>query len=171
MSGDAAFVVHDAFEVMSHVPNLFSLTDMRIVAPGTVPASSFAGALITTFLAPQSRWNFAFSNEVNKPVDSTTTSTPSSFHGSFVVSFSEINFTGTSSIKSPCSLWLISYSHFLYTVSYCKRYASDSSDPRSFTATISISGRSHAILRNARPIRPKPLIATLIFFIRSIIPF
>jgi len=34
--------------------------------------------------------------------------------------------------------------------------------PRSFTATISISGRSHAIFKNARPILPNPLIATLI---------
>ena len=54
ISGDAAFVVQDAFEVTSQVPNLFSLTHIKIIAPG-VPHSPLAGAEITTFFAPASR--------------------------------------------------------------------------------------------------------------------
>src|SRR3989344_8637786 len=41
--------------------------------------------------------------------------------------------------------------------------------PRSFTAIISISGLSQATFKNALPILPKPLMATLIFFILNII--
>src|SRR3989344_3928323 len=36
--------------------------------------------------------------------------------------------------------------------------------PKSFTATISISGLSQAIFKNALPILPKPLMPTLIVF-------
>ena len=92
MSGEAALVVQDALDVMSHVPNLSSLTPRSIVSPATEP-SPLDGALMTTFLAPQSIWNLAFSNAVNNPVDSTTTSMPKSPHGSLVVSFSEMYFT------------------------------------------------------------------------------
>ena len=41
----------------------------------------FAGAVITTFLAPAARCFAASSRLVNNPVDSNTTSTPRSFHG------------------------------------------------------------------------------------------
>ena len=55
--------------------------------------------------------------------------------------------------------------NFPYTVSYFKRYAIPSISPRSFTATISISGRALAILKKALPILPNPFIPTLIFFV------
>ena len=42
-----------------------------------------AGALITTFLAPALRCIAALSRAVKRPVDSTTTCTPSLPHGSF----------------------------------------------------------------------------------------
>ena len=41
-----------------------------------------AGAVMTTFFAPALRCSCAFSRSVNSPVDSKTTSTPRSFHGS-----------------------------------------------------------------------------------------
>src|SRR3989344_3710778 len=44
-----------------------------------------------------------------------------------------------------------------------------SSEPKSFTATISISGRSQATFKKALPILPKPLMPTLIVFIYVII--
>ncbi len=54
ISGLAAFVVHEAFEVMAQVPNFFSFTPSRIVS-AFIPSPSFDGAVITTCFAPQSR--------------------------------------------------------------------------------------------------------------------
>ena len=104
ISGDAAFVVQDAFDVISQVPNLSSFTPNNIVSPCIEPSPPFDGAEITTFLAPQSMWNFALSYEVKSPVASTTTSILKSFQGSFVVSFSEINF-----ITFPLATKLLSF--------------------------------------------------------------
>ena len=47
-----------------------------------VASGFFAGALIRTFFAPPAKWSSAFSRLVKNPVDSRTTSTPRSFHGS-----------------------------------------------------------------------------------------
>ena len=53
------------------------------LTPSTmVMSSSLAGAEMMTFFAPASRWPLALVASVNRPVDSTTTSTPSDFHGS-----------------------------------------------------------------------------------------
>ncbi len=51
ISGLEAFVVQEAFEVISHTPNLSSFTPRSIVSPGKDP-SPLLGAEITTFLAP-----------------------------------------------------------------------------------------------------------------------
>ena len=57
--------------------------------PITIVTSSLeAGAEMMTFLAPPSRCALALVASVKKPVDSTTTSTPRSFHGSSAGSFS-----------------------------------------------------------------------------------
>ena len=54
------------------------------LAPITmVMSSSVAGAEMMTFFAPPSRCLRASAALVKNPVDSTTTSTPSSFHGRF----------------------------------------------------------------------------------------
>jgi hypothetical protein len=47
-----------------------------------VMSSFFAGAEMMTLRAPASRWARAFVASVKCPVDSMTTSAPSSFHGS-----------------------------------------------------------------------------------------
>ena len=56
----------------------------------------------------------------------------------------------TSSLSEPC------------TESYFRRWASVSVSIRSLIPTISMPGRSMAALNTIRPIRPNPLIATLI---------
>ena len=58
---------------------MLSFTPMQIVTSG-----SFAGALINTRFAPALvKCSSAFSRLVNNPVDSSTTSTSSFFHGRF----------------------------------------------------------------------------------------
>jgi hypothetical protein len=53
------------------------------LAPRTTVKSSFlAGAEMMTFCAPPSRWALALVASVKNPVDSMTTSAPSSFQGS-----------------------------------------------------------------------------------------
>src|SRR3989304_3778478 len=47
----------------------------------TVMSSPLPGALITTFFAPPCRWPRAFSAWVKRPVDSSTSSTPTWPHG------------------------------------------------------------------------------------------
>ena len=76
--GPRQLVVQDALEMMFWLPSyLSSLTPMTMVM-----SSPFAGAEMTTFSAPASRWPLAFSASVKMPVDSTTTSTPRSPQGS-----------------------------------------------------------------------------------------
>ena len=53
-----------------------------------VMSSFLAGAEMITFLAPPSRWALALVASVKKPVDSMTTSTPRSPHGSCAGSLS-----------------------------------------------------------------------------------
>src|SRR5665213_2803571 len=71
-------VVQDPFELMKSVAgsNWSSFTSKMSVASG-----SWAGAEITTHLAPASRYAAAFWRLVFLPVDSITTSTPSARHG------------------------------------------------------------------------------------------
>jgi hypothetical protein len=77
-SGARQFVVQDALEMMVCEPSYASsFTPMTTVRSGSV-----AGAEMTTFFAPASRCLLAASRLVNRPVDSTTTSTPRSFQGS-----------------------------------------------------------------------------------------
>src|SRR6478735_7554774 len=87
--GATQFVVHDAFEMMwcCSASYLSSLTPSTIVMSGSV-----AGAEITTLAAPAVRCCDAPSRSVKRPVDSTTTSTSTSFQGSAVGSRSESTF-------------------------------------------------------------------------------
>src|SRR5262249_23694931 len=73
------FVVQLALEIMlCRAASYFSwLTPIT-----TVMSSPLAGAEMITFFAPAVMWPFVFSASVNRPVDSTTYSTPSCFHGS-----------------------------------------------------------------------------------------
>ena len=49
-----------------------------------VMSSPLAGAEMTTFLAPPTRWDLASSAFVNRPVDSTTTSAPTEAQSSLL---------------------------------------------------------------------------------------
>src|SRR5690242_6875678 len=78
-SGARQLVVQEAFEMMVSVDLILSS-----LTPNTkVPSTSVPGAEMITFFAPAARCAAALSRLVNRPVDSITTSTPSSFHGSF----------------------------------------------------------------------------------------
>ena len=71
-------------------------------------SGSVAGAEMITFLAPASRWPLALAALVNKPVDSTTTSTPRSPHGKAAgpsLTASALIFAGpTTMVSSPSRL-------------------------------------------------------------------
>ncbi len=88
--GARQFVVQEAFEMMW----CSSLLYWSSFTPMTMVMSSFlAGAEMTTFLAPASRCALALVPSVKKPVDSTTTSTPSSPQGRLAGSRSESTLT------------------------------------------------------------------------------
>ena len=71
--------MHDAFETMSC--RLGSYVS-KLTPSTTVTSGSFAGAETITFFAPASRCLAASARARKRPVDSITTSTPSSSHGS-----------------------------------------------------------------------------------------
>ena len=83
--GTRQFVVQEAFEriVCFDGSYFFSFTPSTIVM-----SSPFAGAEMITFFAPPSMCLRASFASVNRPVDSSTTSTPRSRHGSRAGSFS-----------------------------------------------------------------------------------
>src|SRR6201996_4068664 len=84
--GAKQLVVHEAFETI-----VWSAFNWVWLTPITkVGVSSFAGALITTFLAPASICFWAVSWVRNKPVDSITTSAPTSLHLRLAGSFSAV---------------------------------------------------------------------------------
>ena len=74
--GAKQFVVQDAFEIIDILGSYLSL-----LTPITNIGASFDGALIKTFLAPESKWACAFSKVVNTPEQSKTYSTPSAPQG------------------------------------------------------------------------------------------
>ena len=135
--GATQFVVHDAFEMMWCCSESYwsSLTPRTSVMSGSV-----AGAEMTTFSAPAARCWDAPSRSVKRPVDSMTTSTPMSFHGSAEGSRSESTRTElppTEIASSECST---SWSSTPRVESYLSMCARISGAARSFTATISNPG-------------------------------
>src|SRR5208283_123210 len=94
--GARQFVVQEALEITgcsfgSYLPSLTPIT--------RVGQSPLAGAVITTFFAPATRWPLAFSTSVNSPVDSITTSTPNCFQGNW-----EGSLALTTNIFSPLTM-------------------------------------------------------------------
>src|SRR3989344_3431142 len=125
--------------------------------------SSLEGADRMTFLAPASRCFCAVTLSRNRPVDSITTSAPTSFHFRLAGSRSCVRriflplttrvlpSTETSPLKRPC------------TESYCSMYARYSGSRRSLMPTTSMSLKFWMAERSTlRPMRPKPLIPILI---------
>src|SRR5574341_184874 len=151
------FVVHDAFETIRCFAGSYacSLTPRTIVTSG-----SFAGAVIMTFLAPACRCLEAVAVSRKMPVDSTTTSTPRSFHGSAAGSFSlhtRISRPSTK-IASPFASTLAA--SVPWTESCFSRCARVFASAKSLTATTSMSLASRAVRKKTRPMRPNPLTPT-----------
>src|SRR5438128_1390706 len=133
------------------------------LTPITMVMSSFlAGAEMTTFLAPAPRCALAFSASVNRPVDSTTYSTPRSFHGSWPGSFTARTFTERSATRMVSPSARTSSGRLPRMESYLSRWASVRASVMSLTATNSSSRSCRAALRMLRPMRPNPLMPTRI---------
>src|SRR6266536_5108462 len=127
-----------------------------------VMSSPLAGALMITFWAPASMCLRASSALVNRPVDSTTISAPSSFQGRLAGSFSATTLSGVPSTTRPSSSYPTSPWNRPSTESYFSRFARVLGSVRSLTATKSKSAPLCLAARNRfRPIRPNPLIPIL----------
>ena len=150
--------MHDAFEMTWCVAGSYCSWLTPIT---NVPSGPVAGAVMMTFLAPAAMCLAASSRLVNLPVHSNTTSTPRSFQGSAAGSFcdSTWNLSPFTLIQpSPAS---IVASRLPRTESYLSRCASVLVSVMSLTATKSKSLLPSAARMMLRPIRPKPLMPTL----------
>src|SRR5215831_18329190 len=158
-SGARQFVVHDAFEMIWCLAGsyLSSLTPRT-----TLKSWPLAGAVMMTFLAPAAMCLAAPSRFVNRPVDSNTTSTPRSFHGSCEGSRNDrtLNSSPSTEMISPLFDSTLAL-RFPSTESYFSRCASVAALVRSLTATKSIFLSPSAARMMLRPIRPNPPMPTL----------
>src|SRR5919204_1046110 len=154
------FVVHDAFEMMRCLAGsyAFSLTPST-----TVTSGSLAGAVMMTFLAPAAMCLLAVAVSRKIPVDSTTTSTRSSFQGSAAGSLIAQTRISRPFTKMASPLAVTSAFSPPWTESCLSRWARVLASARSLTPTTSISlPASRAVRKNTRPMRPKPLTPTRI---------
>src|SRR5215212_1213850 len=170
-TGPRQLVVHDAFEITS----CWSASYASSFTPSTsVTSGSLAGAEMITFLAPASRCLAASSRLVKSPVDSTTTSAPTSAHGRAAGSRSENTRSSLPSMMRPLSLASTSPGKGPRIESYLSRWASVSLSVMSLTPTQSMSAgvvlpeegsprsaRACAARNTLRPMRPKPLMPAL----------
>ena len=150
-------MVHDALEMMwCDFGSYFSSLTPRT----TEKSGFFAGAVMMTFFAPAARCFAAASRSVNSPVDSNTTSTPRSFHGSCAGSFTDStwNVSPSTEILSPSAL--IFDFRLPRIESYLSRCASVAAFVRSLTATKSRSFDPSDARMMLRPMRPNPLMPT-----------
>ena len=115
-----------------------------------------------TFLTVPFRCAFAFSPSVNNPVDSTTTWAPNEVQSRSAGSFSLNTLTGFLLIRRFPSLSSTLPSNFPRTESYLRRCARTSGLVMSLIPTISIRGSLEEHRTRFLPMRPNPLIATLI---------
>ena len=134
--GTKQLVVQDAFDTTKS----FAGSYWSSFTPTTkVASASLAGAEMITREAPASRWAAASEREVNRPVDSTTTSTPSESHGSAFGSRSERTAIGSPSTTIDASATPMSPSKRPCVESKRSRWARVFGEVRSFTATTSTS--------------------------------
>ncbi len=135
-----------------------------------VMSSPLAGAEITTFFAPPARWPLAFSASVNRPVDSMTISAPTEDQGSLAGSFSANTLISLPSIlrSLPTASTVPGYGPNVE--SYLKRFAFIFASVRSLIATTWMSGFLREARMTRRPMRPKPLMPTLMAMDKSSVP-
>ena len=123
------------------------------------------GAEIITFFAPAVMCFPAVALSKKKPVDSITTSISKSFQGKLAGSFSAYTLTFLPFTIIALSSALISALMMPCTESYFNKCASVLLSVRSLMATISMRSSFNMIRNVTLPIRPKPFMATFIFFI------
>src|SRR6202162_4355445 len=167
--GATQFVVHEALDTMWCVAGSYASSFTPIT---TVMSSSLAGAEMMTFFAPASRCARAVGPVVNRPVDSITTSTPRSRHGSLAGSRSARILIDLSPTRMVSPDTDTSSARVPSTVSYLSRCAIVAMSPRSFAATISMPRSpcpALAARQQLRPIRPKPLIPTRIVTVLNLL--
>src|SRR5919199_1709429 len=158
-TGARQLVVHDALEMTWWLSG--SYASSKLTPRATVTSGSVAGAEMITLWAPASRCLAASSRLVKKPVDSITTSTPRSLHGSAAGSRSASTRTSRPSTCSASPATSTVPGKGPKTESYLSRCASVRASVMSLTATISMSASdSCAARKTLRPMRPKPLIPT-----------
>src|SRR3954463_5647090 len=157
--GTRQLVVQEAFEMIACFAGsyLSLFTPMQIVM-----SSPFAGAEITTFLAPAARCLDALSLSVKRPVLSSTNSTPRSFHGSFSGSLIADTLRIFPFTTSASALASTVPGNRPCTESYLSRCASVFVSVMSLTPinSISVCCAIVAARRTLRSRRPNPLIPT-----------
>src|SRR5215470_3951093 len=165
-TGARQFVVQDAFETTLCFAGSYNLS----FTPSTNVASGpSAGAEISTFFTDPRKCAFACSPFVNKPVDSTTMSAPTLGQSIATGSFCLNTLNERPSTEIESSVCVIVCGKFPKIESYFKRCASVFASVTSFTATNWMSLSSIAVLTIFRPMRPKPLIATLMGMLPPVI--
>merc|ERR1719218_571528 len=161
--GARPLVVHDAHETTCIDSGSYS----SVLTPTTMVgvSASLAGAEMITFFAPPSTCFMQPSVVVKAPVDSQTYSTPASLQGISVGSRVAESVTGRPLILRPPSISSIVPS-FLekrpWTVSCSSKYFIYSGDIGELMCLRTKSSRSIAMRATWRPMRPKPLIPSLI---------
>merc|ERR1719313_1787466 len=128
-------------------------------------SASLAGAEMITFFAPPSTCFMQPSVVVKAPVDSQTYSTPTSFHGISVGSRVEDRVMGRPLTFRPPSLTSIEPPPRVqrpWTVSCSSKYFMYSGDIGELMCFRMKSSRSMAMRATWRPMRPKPLMPSLI---------
>ena len=136
---------------------LSSLTPITMVM-----SSPLAGAEMMTFFAPALMCAAALSASVKRPVDSTTTSIPRAPQGKAAGSRSASTLIALPLTTIASFSALTSASRMPWIESYLSKWAKVSASVRSLTATISSAGLAIAARNALRPMRPNPLIPTLI---------
>merc|ERR1719388_205210 len=157
--GARPLVVHEAQET-TFIEVLYSSWLTPTTRVGV--SASLAGAEMMTFLAPPSTCFMQPSVVVKAPVDSQTYSTPASFHGISVGSRVADSVTSRPSILRPLSVSSIGLPKRPWTVSCSSKYLMYSGDIGELMCFTTKSSRSIAMRATWRPMRPKPLMPSLI---------
>merc|ERR1719356_1232262 len=160
--GARPLVVHEAQET-----TFISVLYSSVLTPTTMVgvSASLAGAEITTFFAPPLTCSRQPSVVVKAPVDSQMYSTPVSFHGISAGTRVAERDTGRPLImRPPPSLSESSHVPLKrpWTVSCSSKYFMYSGDIGELMCLRTNSSRSIAMRATWRPMRPKPLIPSLI---------
>ena len=135
------------------------------LTPNTTVASRslLPGCEKSTFFAPAAIWASPSWRLPYTPVQSSTTSTDSSFQGSASIARSCRRRMASSPTKSCSRSWRTSQAKRPWLVSYFNKCAMPAASASSLIATTVISARrpdSYKARTTLRPMRPKPLIAT-----------